>query len=342
MPGARDLLFDDDMSDPNSGWQELDEDFASISYDSGVLAFRYNQNQSWAYTVRHLDSPETTLMTAADFWPTSDGIFGLMCGNNSDAKLYGAVVDTNGGVVFLETDNGTVNVLDRQDKLGLPVTEGAYNSLGVECHADGSGGMSIVVGLSNTGPAAVYRMDTGGPTTFDIMGMYAEAESDGFTLAVDEAAAYGVGYGDGQISDGAQTLLAHIPTDLQNGCYESPVLDAALYIVSCIAQTSGKGAELERYTQYADADAMNTAYQEVVTSFGVASQGSCQSGPNETEWEVGEQPGGRVQCAPQAVGIRFDWTDDLTSILSSLIDLGGSYKETYDQWVDAGPIVPQG
>ena len=125
-------------------------------------------------------------------------------------------------------------------------------------------------------------------------------------------------------------------------CYESPVPDTAQFIVSCIAQTSGKGAELERYTQYADADAMNAAYQEVVTTFGVASQGSCQSGPNETEWEVGEQPGGRVQCAPQAVGIRFDWTDDLTSILSSLIDLGGSYKETYDQWVDAGPIVPQG
>ena len=138
-------------------------------------------------------------------------------------ELYGAVVDTNGGVVFLETDNGTVNVLDRQDKLGLPVTEGAYKSLGVECHADGSGEMSMVVGLSNTGPSAVYRMDTGGPTSFDIMGMYAEAESDGYTVAVNEAGALGVGSGDGTMSDGAQTLLAHIPTDLQNGCYESPI-----------------------------------------------------------------------------------------------------------------------
>lgn len=68
-PVTRDLLFDDDMSDPSSGWQELDEDFASIGYDSGVLAFRYNQNQSWAYTVRHLDSPETTLLPIADFSP---------------------------------------------------------------------------------------------------------------------------------------------------------------------------------------------------------------------------------------------------------------------------------
>ena len=53
-PASRDLLFDDDMTDPSSGWQQLDEDFATISYDSGVLAFRYNQNQSWAYTVRQI------------------------------------------------------------------------------------------------------------------------------------------------------------------------------------------------------------------------------------------------------------------------------------------------
>ena len=88
---------------------------------------------------------------------------------------------------------------------------------------------------------------------------------------------------------------------------------------------------------------MDTAYQE---------SGDClrrrrrrvraNPGPNEAEWDVSEQPGGRVQCAPQKVGIRFDWTDDLTNILSSLIDFDGSYKDTYDQWVDAGPIIPQG
>jgi len=341
-PGTRDLLFDDDMSDPTSGWQELDEDFASIGYDSGVLAFRYNQNQSWAYTVRHLDSPETTLLPIADFSPQSDGIFGLLCGNNGDAKLYGAVIDTNGGVVFIETDNGTITVLDRQEKLGLTVTEGSSNPMALECHADGAGGLSLVVALANTGPVAVYGMDSGGPANFDIMGMYGEAESDGYTLAVDSAAAFGLGGADGTMSDNAQILLAHIPTDFQSNCYESPTTDTAQYIVSCIPQTSGKGVELERYEQYVDGNAMNAAYQERVTTFGVASQGSCQSGPNETEWDVGEVAGGRVQCAPQAVGIRFDWTDDLTSILTSFIDLDGSYKDTYDQWVDAGPIIPQG
>ena len=50
-PGTRDLLFNDDMTDSSSGWQELNQDFATITYDSGVLAFRYNKAQSWAYTL---------------------------------------------------------------------------------------------------------------------------------------------------------------------------------------------------------------------------------------------------------------------------------------------------
>jgi len=93
-PGTRDLLFNDDMTDSSSGWQELNENFATITYDSGVLAFRYNKAQSWAYTIRNLDAPETTLLPAANFAPQSDGIFGLLCGDSASGKLYGAVADT--------------------------------------------------------------------------------------------------------------------------------------------------------------------------------------------------------------------------------------------------------
>lgn len=339
-PGTRDLLFDDDLTDPQSGWEQLNEDFASITYDTGVLAFRYNQDQSWAYTVRHLDAANTTVLAVGDFAPQSDGIFGLLCGNNADEKLYGAVVDTSGALVFIETDNGTVTVLDRQDKLGLPVTVAASNPMALECSVDPEGALSMIAGLSNTGPVAVYRMDAGGPANFDVVGLYGEASSDNYTLTVDSALAYGVGGAEGATSDGAQALLGHIPADFQANCHESPQFsDAAEFIVSCVAQTSGKGAELYRYEQYRDAASMNGAYQDLVTAFGVESQGgNCAQGPNEATWSVDQQTGGRIQCAPQAVGIRFDWTDDLSAILGSLIDLGGSYKDTYDQWQGAGPV----
>ncbi len=342
-PGSRDLVFDDDFTDPSSGWDVLDEDFASISYDTGVLALRFNDNSSWAFSVRQFDGPQTTVVQAATFEPDSDGIFGLLCGDSGSATYYGAVVSTDGSLVFIETDNGTVNVLDRQDNLGLNVTIGASNALALECSVTIDGVVQMVVGMQGTGPVGVYRQTSNGLSAFDVTGIYGEAASDGYTLAVDSAAVWGVGGADGTMSDGAQLLFAHIPSDLQQNCYESPIWNTdADFVVTCMEQTKGKGAELAEYLQYSDAAGMATAYQGLVTAFGVESQGSCKSGPNEASWQANEQTSGRVQCAPQTVGIRFDWTDDMTSILSTMIDFEGSYKDTYDQWVDAGPIIPQG
>jgi hypothetical protein len=343
-PGTRDLLFNDDMTDPTSGWDTFSGDFATITYDTGVLAFRFSQNQAWASSPRNLDHAVSTLLVAADFMPDSDGIFGALCGESLSDTYYGAVVDTNGGLVFIQLANGTVNVLDRHDDLGLDVTLNASNPMAVECNVDVINGLSIIAGLANTGPVAAYH-DNGGdhPLSFDVAGLYAESSNDSYTLAVDVVQAVGVGDVGGSMSDGANILLQHIPDALQNNCYESPQFsDAAEFKVTCIEQTSGKGAEIARYEQFADNDAMNAAYQDLVDVFGVESTGSCQTGPNEADWTVNEQTGGRVQCAPQGVGIRFDWTDDLTSILSALIDFQGSYESTYSQWQDAGPIIPQG
>jgi len=82
---------------------------------------------------------------------------------------------------------------------------------------------------------------------------------------------------------------------------------------------------------------MDAAYQEAVERYGVEPTGSCESGPNETTWSIGDESFGRVQCAPQQVGIRFDWTDDRLSILSTLIDLDGEYELTHQAWLEAGP-----
>ena len=307
-----------------------------------MLALRFNSNQAWAYSVRALAGPHGTVVQAADLAPQSDGIFGLLCGDTTSQTYYGAVVTTDGALIFIETDNGTVNVLKRFDDLGLDVTVGGSNPMALECAIDNGGSLDMVAGLSGTGPVGV-RSESAGLSAFDATGIYGEASSDGYTLAVDSAAAWGSGGTDGTMSDAADILYQHIPTDLQNNCYESPNWNTdANTVVTCIEQTEGKGAELLQLQQFSAGAGMDAAYQRLVDAFGVESQGSCKSGPNEAQWTVNEQAGGRVQCAPQLVGIRFDWTDDLTSILSSLIDFDGSYQDTYDEWVDAGPIIPQG
>jgi hypothetical protein len=66
--------------------------------------------------------------------------------------------------------------------------------------------------------------------------------------------------------------------------------------------------------------------------------GNCRTGPNQDEWNRDGEVLGRLLCAPQTVGIRFDWTHESGAILSTLIDFDGDYDTTYDTWVNAGPV----
>lgn len=102
-------------------------------------------------------------------------------------------------------------------------------------------------------------------------------------------------------------------------------------------QVEGVGVELAQYQSFASNELMDAGYQEAVDTYGVEPTGSCESGPNETTWSVGDESFGRVQCAPQQVGIRVDWTDDRLSILSTLIDFDGDYQNAYQAWLEAGP-----
>lgn len=327
------------MSDASSGFSPLNEDFASVSYDTGVLAFRFNSNPAWALSSRQLDGPQTTLVSIGVFLPQSAGYFGSLCGDGITGNYYGAVVGTDGSLVFISITDNKVNVLSRNDNLGLDAAVGSTVPVALECTANSNGDVSLIAGLPHTGPVAVDVEPGAGPTSFDHVGMYGEAASDSYTLGVDEAVLYGVGGSDGTMSDGAQQVMSHIPTDFQQNCHESPLYnDAATYVVTCIPQTSGTGAEIEQYRQFASKPEMDAAYQDLVGAFGVSSTGTCQSGPNETNWTISGTTFGRVQCAPQKAGIRFDWTDDTTTILSSLIDFQGSYSDTYAQWINAGPV----
>jgi len=82
---------------------------------------------------------------------------------------------------------------------------------------------------------------------------------------------------------------------------------------------------------------MDSAYQARVDTWAVDPTTSCQSDPNEVTYTIGGTTAGRILCAPQTVGIRFDWTHDALMILSTLTDFDGSYGDAYEDWLIAGP-----
>jgi hypothetical protein len=337
-PLSRDLLFTDDFSDPASGWDTLNEPIASIDYDTGVLAFRFNQ-VGWAYTVRDLDAPVAVVRPVAQFIPGGDGIFGLMCGN-SDGVFHAAVIGTDGGWVFARIDAAGVSVLARDDAAGIDVPVSDATGFGLQCTANDDGSLNMELVIPSLGPIAAHSVPDAGASSFGVVGLYGEALEAQFSMAVQGAAAFGV-EATGQPSAGAQELLTHVPTEFQVGCAESPVpplfTEPASFVVTCLLQTAGDGAELAEYVQFATKEDMDAAYQERVETFGAPSEGSCQAGPNETTWSINDVQLGRVQCGPQLKGVRYDWTDDRLNILSTLVDFDGDYAALYDQWLNAGP-----
>jgi hypothetical protein len=162
---------------------------------------------------------------------------------------------------------------------------------------------------------------------------------------VENAVAFGVGYGDGQMTDNALALLAHIPEDWQDSCYQSvrPPLFGSIAeaIVTCfIRQPGDDGAEIAEYAAYLATEDMNDAYQTRVEAFPAGTAGSCADGSGEHEWWIGEDQTntiGRILCTDQLRGIRYDWTDERLNILGTLVDFDGDYALTLTDWEAAGP-----
>jgi hypothetical protein len=197
----------------------------------------------------------------------------------------------------------------------------------------------MVVVIQGMGQVAVHSVDDVSHTNFNVVGLYGEALTQGYSLDVDDTAAFGLGGEIGDMSLGAMDLAGHIPAEFQRDCFESPTpplfSEPATAVVTCILQTSGDAAEIAEYAQFETKEDMDAAYQERIDAFGVESEGSCSTGPNEAPWNFGAEDFGRIQCAPQTVGIRFDWTDDRLNVLSTLVDFEGDYPSTYDQWTGA-------
>lgn len=332
---ADDLVLSDDMSDPNSGWGLTDTDFSTIAYEDGALRITIHPDTGASFSQRRAGGEYAVLLAAAQFRPTAGGAVGLLCAS-FDGLRYGAAFTTNGALVFFSIDGGQVVPLDSIKDVGSDLPVGESTVFGLECAGTVTGALRLVAVLSGAGPLAVYQSDEG-PSTFSGVAVYGEALEQGFSVDVEEVAAFGIdGSAEGMTAEGTK-LLTHVPDLLQQTCVETPVADNATAAIHCYLQSDGTGAELAEYRSFATNAEMDTVYQERIELYGAEPTGNCESGPNETNWSIEDESFGRVQCAPQQVGIRFDWTDDRLSILSTVIDFDGDYENTHQLWLNAGP-----
>lgn len=337
---TNDLLFLDNMDDPASGWSDLNAELATVAYADSAVRISILRHPAYAYTERDLGAEYGVVLAVGEFNPSAQGSAGLLCLATGEAGAtglaYGAVFTPVGGVIFISIDNGQIAVLENNDAVGVTLPVGASTIYGLACAGTSTGALRLVAFGAASGPLTSYQIDIG-PETFRAVGAYGESLEDGFNLDFQTVAVYGIPGSDVAMSPEGQELLTHVPADWQQLCIESPTSGTEAAAVVCFLQQDGTGVEIASYESYASNEAMDAAYQERVTNYGVEPTGSCQSGPNETTWSIDGVQYGNVQCAPQQVGIRVDWTDTRVGILSTLVDFEGDYGAAYNTWLNAGP-----
>ncbi len=342
-PGATspDLLFDDTLDDPSSGFGTGTTSGGQISYTLGGLQFDTNTTSNWVWSSRMATTtPVSTMRVIADVTPTSDGKFALLCSSNDD-ELFGAMLSTDGGWAFVKIGSSGAEVLLEDPNADLPVAISGSTVFAVDCAGTATGELRMQLHMNGTGPIATYEA-ADGPATFDRVGLYVEAQSDGYTARFERVGAFGIGDETGTMGTAATVLLQHIPSAWRDSCFETPrppfIGQNTTTVIACFIGLSGAGSDIAEYASFGSKADMDAAYQGRVANFPVLSPAtSCKDGNGEHTYSLDNVVTGRLLCASQYVGIRFDWTDDALLILSSLVDFEGSYTNAFQDWNDAGP-----
>ncbi len=358
----RDVEFIDDLSDPSGHCTSepaqdppvYPEDCfgvgtnagGTVAYVDGSLHLETSVDDAWLYSRRLAESRSATTRVIGDFYPTTDGRFGLLCalgdGLEDGDGIFGAIVGTDGSWAFVKIEDNVPEDLFGDASAGLPIVAGESNLVALECAGTATGALRLTLWLGQSGPVATWTQPNG-PESFDRAGAYIDATGEGFSVAMDNIIVFGSGTADGSYSPEGEELLTHVPADWQDSCYPGLVppylVRTAEAVVTCfISGSNVEGVELAEYASFASAADMEEAYQERVDAFGTGDGvDSCVDGSGEGTYTIGDVVSGRLLCVNQFAGIRFDWTDTRLNIMGSMVDFDPDYAAAYADWQAAGP-----
>ena len=316
-PIDRDLLFANQTIDATSGWRQLNVKKAAFEISDGSLASTYEKKGSWAYAVRELAAPETTVRVGGRFSSSGLGYFGWLCGDSSTGRYYGAVPETDGSLVFIDGGYSGVEPLERYEELGAPISNGATTTMGIECVID-HGTLWIEAFLDDGELIALHEeSEVTDVTRFDVIGMYGEALEPAFTMTVDNVVARGAGGSTGALAFSDLPVASYAAPVAINGCVDAPRTTDETVGLECFLQDEGTGPEMIQLATHPDSASMDADYQT-----GAASS-TCPDAPAAATWARGSE-----RCVAQHVGVRLEWTDTRLNLTGSVVDFDGDYATT--------------
>ena len=131
------ILFQDDFSDPDSGWDRSTFENGFTEYEQGGYRIFVNAENwsAWANPSRNFTDTSTTVM-ATKIGGDDDNEFGLICRHANVDNFYVATISSDGFYGFLKRENGeSLGLLNMENMLPTEaITQGdTSNEIRLDC-----------------------------------------------------------------------------------------------------------------------------------------------------------------------------------------------------------------
>lgn len=104
-----DVLFSDDFSDPNSGWDQVNEDFKITNYENGGYRMWLTETQYdiWANPYQFFSGPVRVEVDVRKVAGPDDNDFGIICNYQDVDNYYVGLVSNDGYAVIMIRQDGS-------------------------------------------------------------------------------------------------------------------------------------------------------------------------------------------------------------------------------------------
>lgn len=355
MPGtgfeADTPIFDDDFSDPGTGWGTGELDQGSLDYRDGSFVIGFARPQASLWSRRSFEAAWDVVRFSGSISIGSqagiaEGAAGLMCGTEAGDYL-GGLVNSAGEWVFFTIDDSETTSLTRGL---LPETnaEGLYD-ITVECAGTNTGAMRLRMLVGGHEVGVFERTDAGLPS-FERAAIYAESADRGFNAIFDDAEATGGTVFGGfpesspQAVSPYERLLYDLPSAFIEDCHSAPPEDPLIVAqASCSPASEATGA---RFMLFADGVERDTFFERLIATEGpLPTTRSCREGPFSGSFSApsssGQDDSYRLACYAQTTSagdeVNIVWTDPQVSMVGLGILEGDDFAALYDWWLAIGP-----
>lgn len=135
LPAAGAILFQDDFSNPQSGWSTYQDIDGLMNYEGGSYHILVDVPNAWFWATTEVKLADASIEVQAEkVAGPDDNVLGLICRYQDDQNFYLLVISSDGYYAILKRLNGSTTVFDEGMQYSQVIHQGeTVNTLRADC-----------------------------------------------------------------------------------------------------------------------------------------------------------------------------------------------------------------